>query len=111
MCVNYRASNKITAKNRYPLPRIDDLLDQLNNFVYFTELDLHSGYHQLRVAERDAWKTSFKTKHGLFEWLIMSFGICNAPTTFMHVMNDVFRPFLDYFVIVYLDEILTFSGT
>jgi hypothetical protein len=98
-------------KNRYPLPRIDDLLDQLKNVVYFSKLDLRSGYHQSRVVEQDAWKIVFKTKHGLFEWLVMSFGICNAPTTFMHVMNDVFRPFIDDFVIVYLEEILVFRRT
>jgi hypothetical protein len=98
-------------KNQYPLPRIDDLLDQLKNVVYFTKLDLHNVYHQIKVAEHDAWKTSFKTKHGLFEWLVMPFGLCNALTTFMHVMNDVFRPFLDDFVIVYLYKIIFFSRT
>jgi hypothetical protein len=111
MCVDYRALNKMTVKIRYPLPRIDDLLYQLKNVVYFAKLDLCSGYNQIRVIEKDAWKTTFKTKHGLFEWLVMLFGICNAPTTFMCVVNEVFRPFLDNFVIVHLDDILIFSGT
>jgi hypothetical protein len=83
----------------------------LKNVVYFTKLDFHSAYHQIKVAEQDAWKNSFKTKHGLFEWLVMSFVLCNAPTTFMRVMNDVFRPFLDDFMILYLDNILHLSGT
>jgi hypothetical protein len=111
MCVDYQALNKIMVKNRYPLPLIDDLLDQLKNVVYFTKLDLCSGYHQIRVVEHDAWKTIFKTKHGLFECLVMPFGICNATTTFMHVMNDVFNPFIDDFVIVYLYDIIVFRGT
>jgi hypothetical protein len=111
MRVDYRALNKIMVKNQYPLPCIDDLLDQLKNVVYFTKLDLCSGYHRIRVAEQDAWKTAFKIKHGLFEWLVMSFGLCNSMETSMRVMNDVFKPFLDDFVIVYLDNILIFSGT
>ena len=111
MCVDYQALNKITVKNRYPFPHIDDLLDQLKSVVYFTKLHLRSGYHQIRVTEQDAWNISFKTKQGLFEWLVMSFGLCNAPKNFMRVMNDVFNPFLDDFVIVYLDNILVFSGT
>lgn len=101
----------ITIKNRYPLPRIDDLVDQMKNVVYFTKLDLRSGYHQICIAENDIWKIAFKIRQGLFEWLVMPFGLCNAPTTFMWVMNDVFRPYIDKFVIIYLDGILIFSSS
>jgi hypothetical protein len=110
ICIDYRALKTITVKNCYPLPHIDDLLDQLKNEVYFTKLDLRRGYHQVKIAEGGVWKTSFKTKQGLFEWLVMPFGICNAWITFMWFMNDIFRPFIDDFVIVYLYDILFFVG-
>ena len=108
MCIDFRALNKITIKNHYALPRIDDFLDQLNYEKYFTKIDLRRGYHQVRIAKEDIWKTAFKTRQGLFGWLFMPFGLTNAPYTFMRVMNDVIIPFLDYLITVYLDEILRF---
>ena len=96
-------------KNRYPLLRIDDILDQLKNVIYFTKLDFQSGYHHIRIHENDIWKTAFKTKQDLYEWMVIPIGIFNDPATFMRIMNDVFRPFINEFVIVYLDDILIFS--
>ena len=106
MCVNFYALNKIKVKNPYPLPRIDDFVDKLRYEKYFTKLDIRSGCHQVRIAKEDFLKNAFKTKQGLYDWLVMPFCLTNAPATFMRVMNDLLRPFLDDFFIVYLDDVL-----
>lgn len=110
-CVDYRELNKITVKNRYPLPLVPELFQRLRSASIFTKLDLRGAYNLVRIREGDEWKTAFRTRFGHFEYLVMPFGLCNAPATFQHFVNDIFRDWLDIFVIVYLDDILIFSSS
>ena len=111
LCVDYRALNKVTVKNSYPLPRIDDLFDRLAGAKYFSRIDLRSGYHQIWIAQGDEEKTACRTRYGSFEFLVMPFGLCNAPATFTTLMNNIFHEYLDDFVIIYIDDILVYSKT
>ena len=111
LCIDYRDLNRITIKDRYPLPRVDELIDRLFGAKYFTKLDLRAGYHQVRVAEEDIQKTAFNTRYGQFEYLVVPFGLTSAPSTFMALMNHILHPYLDKFAIAYLDDVLIYSKT
>jgi hypothetical protein len=109
MCVYYRPLNAVTVKNKYPLPRIDILFDQLSKTKVFSKIDLRSGYHQIKIRPKDVPKTAFSMRYGLYEYLVMSFGLTNAPAHFMYLLNSVFMPKLDKFMVVFIDDILIYS--
>ena len=110
MCVDYQALNKLTIKNQYPLPRIDEIFDRIQGAKIFSKLDLHSGYHQIRIQDQDISKTAFCTRYGHYEFTVMLFSLTNMPTTFQRLVNDIFHSLLDDYVVVYLDDILIYSS-
>ncbi|WMV09407.1 hypothetical protein MTR67_002792 [Solanum verrucosum] len=109
MCIEYRQLNRVTIRNKYPLPRIDDYFDQLQCAAVLSTIYLRSGYHQFKIRPQDVPKTAFRTHYGHYEFLVMAFGFTNAPAAFMSLMNGVFKPFLDFFVIVFIDDILVYT--
>ena len=111
LCIDCRELNKVTIRNQYSLPRIDDIFDQLQGVRVFSKIDLRSGYHQLKIWSEDVPKTTFRTQYGYYKFLVMPFGLTNASTVFMDLMNRIFQPYLDQFVIVFIDDILIYSGS
>ena len=109
LCIDYRQLNKMTIKNRYPLPHIDDLFDQLHGATVFLKIDLRSGYHQVRIKDEDIFKTTFRTWYGHYKFVVMPFGITNAPFVFMCLMNNVMHKYLDNFLVIFIDDILIYS--
>ena len=109
LCINYKQLNRVTIKNRYPLPRIDDLFDKLRGARVYSMIDLRTGYHQLRVRDTDIPKTPFRTRYGHFEFTMMLFGLKNVPAEFMDLMHRIFQPYLDQFVVIFVDDILIYS--